>query len=321
MRWYRSIKIILGFGLGTMLAYMLNLDFHISAGIITILNLLDTKKASVNVAIRRFVSAFVGLFVMYTLFETLGYHLYVLLIFVAFITPLAFKFKAREGLIVNIVLASHLMVYSEVTFSHVINEFSLVVIGVIIGLLLSFHVPQKERKIKALMAEIDCMIKENLIAISLSIRNMCYIDEGNYNLEVLISRIKRAKKLAIEQMENYYSKDYSFYYEYFQLRLNQAHRINYMKEHVQQTFFNQGQASLLSDFTSKVVCVFDPLNDGKSLLVELENIKKTFLALPLPETQEAFLERASLYQYLNDLEEFINMKVRYMARNEESLLE
>lgn len=320
MSWYKSLKIWIGFFVATMIASLLNLDFPISAGIITILNLMDTKKASVNVSIRRLVSAFFGLITMYVLFELIGYELVSLFIFIAIWTPLSFRFKAKEGLVINIVLASHLIVYHEVTLAHFMNEIVLVIIGVIIGLVLSFHVPQKEGRIKSEMKVIDKMIRLNLNAISMSIKNLCHLDEDEFQIESLIGKIKGARTLSLEQRDNFYMTDYSYYYEYFQLRLNQAHRIRYMKERLNHVFINQSQAKILSDFIDELADVFDPKNDGLILLDQLKDLQKHFSDLPLPDSREGFNEQSALFQLLYDLEEFIKMKIRYVMHNKSQLL-
>ncbi len=320
MRWYRSSKIIIGFVSATLLAMLVGLDFPVSAGIITILNLQDTKKSSVDVSLRRLVSAFFGLILLYILFELMGYYVYTLFVFIAVFTPLAYKFKAKEGLVVNIVLGSHLLIYSEVTLAHFFNEFGIVIIGVLLGLLMSFHVPEKVKKIKATIVEIDDLMKENIDALGLCIRNLCHIDEDEFHIEMTIQKIKQGRQLANQQIDNYYSKDYSYYYEYFQLRLNQAHRVRYMKERLNQVFINQEQAKLLSDFTEKLATVFNPNNDGQLLMKELEEVRTKFSDLPLPETREAFIEQSALYQYLNDIEELVMMKIRYVERNKSQLL-
>lgn len=320
MRWYRSFKICLGFIVATTIATIIGLDFPISAGIITILNLLQTKKASVNVALRRFVSAGFGMAMMYILFEWLGYHMTSLFIFMIIMTPLSFKFKAREGLIVNIVIASHLLVYHEVTLAHFVNEMMIVSLGVVMGLLLSFHVPQKEGKIRQQMAIIDSMIQLNLKALSMSIRNLCHIDEEEFHLEILLTKIKKARRLSLEQRDNFYMTDYSYYYEYFQLRLNQTHRIRYMKERLNHVMINSDQARILSDFIDQLALVFDPKNDGLALLEALMDLKRDFMNLPLPQTHQAFNEQAALHSLMYDLEEFIMMKIRYFDRNKSQLL-
>lgn len=320
MTWYRSIKIILGFILGTLLASIFNLDFPISAGIITILNLLDTKKASIDVSVRRLLSSVMGLILIYIIFESVAYNISAMFLFVIIFTPLAFKFKVKEGLVVNIVIGSHLLAYHQATLSHFMNELFLVVIGVLLGMIISFYVPKNEKVIQSLIHEIDEQIRQNLYGISLSINNLCFIDEDDFNIDHLIEKIKFAKSMARDQMNNYYSIDYSYYYEFFQLRMNQIHRIKYMKERLDQVFVNQSQAKLLSDFTEKLSVVFNPHNDGSLLLEELKDIKKSFDNLPLPDSRDSFKEQSALLQFIIDLEEFILMKVRYVERNKEKLV-
>ncbi len=93
-----------------------------------------------------------------------------------------------------------------------------------------------------------------------------------------------------------------------------------MKERLNQVFINQEQAKLLSDFTEKLATVFNPNNDGQLLMKELEEVRANFSDLPLPETREAFIEQSALYQYLNDIEELVMMKIRYVERNKSQLL-
>jgi uncharacterized membrane protein YgaE (UPF0421/DUF939 family) len=93
-----------------------------------------------------------------------------------------------------------------------------------------------------------------------------------------------------------------------------------MKERLNLVFVNQDQAIILSDFTSKLSLVFNPENDGTVLMIELDMIKTKFNNLPLPTTRDDFNEQSALLQFIHDLEEFIQMKIRYSKRNNTKIL-
>lgn len=314
MKLYRSTKMVIAFIIAMSVSNYFNIDYPISAGIVALLNMTQTKKASAKIAWKRFYASVLGLMIMGVLFELFGYNYIVMSLFVAIFIPIATRMKAKEGIAINIVLSSHLVHLGDITIYNYFNELSLVIIGGLVAFLISMHVPNKAEKLEIQIQAIDESIKKILLDLSLSIRNLCYLDEDELNIEVLIDKIKKSKKMAIEYNDNYFSKDHSYYIEYLQMRLEQAYHLQYMGKRKNKLFLNLDEAIILSDFTERVHKKFDTSNDGKALMEELQKARTQFINKPLPTNILQLEEKAYLIQYLSDLEEFIWLKRRFAER-------
>lgn len=311
---YRALKMSIGFSVAVFAAEQLHLDFTVSAGIITMLNMLDSKKESAQVAWRRLYSAAAGLILASTIFTLFGYTTMNIGIFLLVFIPIAERFNAKEGIVVNTVLASHLLSYHTVTTQILINEFALVVLGAITALIMNLHMPNQEKQLKDMQIDVEQKIRSLLWTMSLNMKNLCTIHDEEPSLIDLENLIKAAKKRAYIYMNNYFLSENSYYLEYFQMRQAQLYRLMYMREHLDMVFVNQGEAMLLSEFTGHLAYEYDEGNDGLSLLKKLMELRDHFQNSELPKSRIEFENRAALFQYLNDLEEFISLKVRFSEK-------
>ena len=115
-------------------------------------------------------------------------------------------------------------------------------------------------------------------------------------------------------MNNHFLKENTYYLEYFQMRQVQIYRLMYMREHLDMVFVNQDEAMVLSEFTGRLAYEYDEGNDGVSLRDKLMEIREHFQNSELPQSRIEFENRAALFQYLNDLDEFIALKVRFSEK-------
>jgi len=311
---YRTIKLSFGFTLAVGTAMFLSLSYPLSAGIIAILNLLDTKKDSAKVAWRRFYSSIIGLALSAMIFSFFGFHLLAIGLFLMFFIPLSVYLKAKEGIIINIVLASHLISFNSISLQHLANEILLVVIGGLVAIILNLHMPNRRKNLLSLQQSVDNQLRGLLLTISYSLRNLCTINNVEPSLKELEATIKKGKRLAYEHMNNAYFTEDRYYLEYFQMRLTQFHRLTYMREHLKMIFVIQEEALMLSDFFEHLALTYNETNDGRDLLNELSNIRNKFQEFPLPQNHLAFENRASLIQTLADAEEFIRIKLRFIEQ-------
>lgn len=313
MRFYRSFKMSVGFSLAVLISLLINLNFPISAGIITVLNMLDTKKETAKVVWKRIYSSLIGLILMSLIFSLFSFDYVSLIIFIAIIIPILFKLNAREGIAINIVIASHILSYESVSHIYLLNEFSLVITGALIALLMNLHMPNKENKLIEFRVQAESKMKAVLINMSCDINKYCTLTDENLSLDELLKYIKDAKKLSYEYMNNYFLRNHKYYHEYFNMRLQQVYQLMYMKQRLSSLTINQNRALMLSEFTDKLAGEFGELNDGISLLEDVKTLKGVFTDLELPKTKEEFIEWSVLLQYLNDLEKFIVIKNNFIS--------
>jgi uncharacterized membrane protein YgaE (UPF0421/DUF939 family) len=304
----------LGFAIAISIAHYLGLDYGLSAGIIGVLNMLDTKRASARVAWRRLYSSALGLLLASMVFHFLGLNTWVLIIVVGFFIPIAFLINAREGIAVHIVLTSHLIQYESLTVGHLWNEYLLVIIGAAVALSLNIHMPNQEKNLIDLRKDVEASMKCLIKDFSCSIDRMCLLNDEAYNFDVLEGNIKAGKILAYDYMNNYYLKDHKLYLEYFQMRLQQVRRLKYMKDRIEKVIFDQNEVVIIRDFIGKLADVFDFKNDGLALLEDIDLLKVKMENFPLPKSQYELKQKSVMLEFLNDLEEFVRIKVRYSQK-------
>lgn len=314
---YKSIKISLGVVISIIIAEFSNLEFALSAGVITLLTMLDMKRQSLIIAAKRIYTGILALVLGSIVFSIFNFSPFSLGLFLMIYIPILLKFNATVGLVVNTVLITHIYSFKEITIGGLVNEALLMLIGIVIALIVNLHMPNFENEVRKIIRKTEEQMKGFLYSMSANLKNECEITGQYVTLMDLKNVLEEGKLKATEHMNRYYFKGDSYFVEYFEMRFMQYYRLKYMQDHFKTVFITQKEANLLSDFTSKLADVIHEYNTGETLLLELEALRAYFRTTELPKTREEFENRAVLYQYLNDLEEFISIKSRFMKEHNE----
>lgn len=88
----RTLKMTLATVVAILIAYQLHLDYAISAGIIALLSVLDTRKSSLVVARNRLLSFFLAFGIAMICFSLSGYTTLALALYLVVTIPLLYRF-------------------------------------------------------------------------------------------------------------------------------------------------------------------------------------------------------------------------------------
>lgn len=314
---YRSIKITLGVIVSIAIAQILGLEYTLSAGIITLLSMLDIKRNSPKIALKRIYTGFIALAIAAIIFLIIDFSLFSFGVFLIIYIPIIFSLNANVGLVVNTVLVTHLFSLHEITGAGLLNEVLLMFIGISMALLFNVHMPNIEKNIRKIQFDLEDQLRDVLRKMGCNLKNSCEIDSENITLLDVKKTLKNGKEKAYDYMNSYYLRDNSYFVEYFHMRKRQYYSLVYMQKHFKTEFVTDKEAKLLGDFTNKLADEFHECNSGEELLVRLSMLKQLFKSSLLPLSRREFENRASLYQYLNDLEEFISIKKDFVEDNGE----
>lgn len=310
---YQSIKITLAVSVSIWVASKLGLDYALSAGVITLLSVLDIKRKSLLIGLQRFYTAIIAMTIASVLFTLFHFSIFSFGLFLFIYIPIVLKLDARAGLVVNTVLVTHIFALEIINFHIILNEIMLLLIGIIIALIFNLHVPNSERSIKKLQQKLEDQLKGVLRLMASSLRNYCEINGMYTTLAEFKSTISEGLKQAEELHNSYYMKNNHYYIDYFKMRRNQFRRLEYMQEHCNRVFITLDEAKPLSDFTERLAEQIHEYNTGLTLLEELDGLRGDYKKTELPKTREEFENRAMLFQFLNDLEEVIKIKMEFMV--------
>lgn len=310
---YRTLKTGIGAAVAILIARELGLEYPISAGIIAILSVQNTKKQSINVAIQRLGACILALASATIIFRLLGFHEITYGIFLLFFIPLALRLRVGEGIIVNAVAVTHLLVEKSTSLFWWKNEIILMFVGVGVALILNLFMPSLEEHIKRDLIYIEEKISEILILMAKSLReNSIFIEDKMFaDLE---ERLEKSKKRAHINFNNYFFYDASYYLEYMEMRHGQFQTLSRMKGHLQRLSSKYNQMSMTADFTEKMAHFINEEDTGEVSLYKLEQLRDNIRKMPLPTSREEFENRAVLFQFLNELEEFNRIKKEFKIK-------
>ena len=134
---YRTIKTAAGAALAIIIAQMLHLDHFASAGIITILCVQVTKKKSIYASLHRFLACLIAMAYSALLFEWVGYSPLIIGVILLLFIPTTVALKVNEGIVTSSVIIMHLYDSGHITFSLLVNETILILVGVGVALVMN----------------------------------------------------------------------------------------------------------------------------------------------------------------------------------------
>ena len=124
--------------------------------------------------------------------------------------------------------------------------------------------------------------------------------------------------------------------EFFQMKRNQYKVMLRMRNHFYRFYISSEHTHIISEFTRKVSDSIGVDKLYQEVLIELERVRGVFESMPLPKTwsyswklfyankiptrldmgkiRVEFESRAMLFQFLNDIEEFLEIKRDYMKK-------
>lgn len=305
---YRTIKTAIGAALAMLIASSVGLKYSVAAGIIVILSVQSTKRKSIQIAYQRMCACLLALFISTILFNLFGYSPIVFGIFLLLFIPLSARFRIKEGIVVSSVLVTHLLVEKSTSISLLMNEFMLMIVGVGIALLLNLYMPSIEKNVKEDMSYIENLMKEILFNMSSALRECAVSIKEEELINNLEKRLITGRKKALKTLNNSLISDNSYYVKYMDMRTQQLNAFKNMRRHFDRFSITYKQTEMISEFTLKLSESIHEYNTADGLLKNLQALRESFKDMELPKTREEFENRAMLFQFLNDLEQFLLIK-------------
>ncbi|MDA3733450.1 aromatic acid exporter family protein [Niameybacter massiliensis] len=303
----RTLKTGIGATITLLIATALGLKYATAASVITILSIQSTKKQSVEMAIKRLVATVIALLLATLVFNGLGFYALSFGVFLIIFIPIASKGNMVEGIVPASVLVTHFLGEGGITLNLFLNELALVVVGVIVALIINLYMPSVENEIMKCRHELEKTMYSIFENMACALKSECaQVDDRFYAL--LGQQIEEGKSNAYRYTNNYLFSKHPPFIQYFDMRKQQFQVMAYMKEHFTKFFMTTAQADVVARFTAEVAESVHGEKSAKDLLVQLEKLREDFRKSDLPKTREEFENRAMLYQFLNDIEHFLEIK-------------
>lgn len=311
---HKVIKTALGTVISLYMAELLGIKFGVTAGIVTIISIQATKKESLKVAMERFFASLVGLFIATTAFYLFGFTPFVFGIFILIFMPICLRLKLFQGFLGTVVLATHILSLQKISFDIVINEIYILLLGVVVALILNMYMPNMSKELKERRKNIDILMKTLINYFGdVLITGSVFVDE-----ETLFKELKKeldgAREIAYQEYNNDLFDSSRRDMEFVQMKRNQYKVLLRMRNHFYRFYISSEHAHIVSNFARKVSDAIGVDKLYQEVLVELDRVREVFKNMPLPQTRVEFESRAMFFQFLNDIEEFLELKKDYMKK-------
>ena len=307
---FNTLKITFASLIAIFIAKVFQLEFYISAGIVTILTIQNTKKETIKTALERFIALLIALFISYFCFITIGFDekgFGVYLIIYIFICQ---SFKWYSSMAMNSVLISHFLTFHDFTFNHINNELGLFIIGVGMGVIANLHLNQNIQYMRELKNQADEQIRYILMRMSKRILEEIENYDGHCFIK-LNHLIVKAKAVNIENMENtLFTKNDDL--KYIKMREHQSQVLQEMYKVIKNLDTTPVTAKRISDYLYKISVEYHEENDCLKLLKEFDEIDKKIKTKELPVNRKEFEDRARLFYLLQLIKEFLTIKKEYI---------
>ncbi len=312
LNFIKIIKIALGSMAAIMIAQFLGLAYSTAAGIITLLSIQNTKKETIFVALRRIASFIVALIVARFIFSIGGYNPLTFGFFLLIFVTISYELKLEDGISINAVLMTHILVEKSMSFQWIMNETLLLLIGSGIGIVLNLYMPRSKNDMMMVQRNVEEITKKIIENIS-----KCIIGEGNLtdeenNFLYLYDILRVAKKKAYDNMNNTFVGDTQYYIDYIAMRKSQTKVLKKIYVNIKQLSSTPKQCHPISKFISRISLTYHEYNNVQDLLDELNVLRKDMQDEQLPKTRDEFENRAILFVVLSDLERFLDLKAEFI---------
>lgn len=306
----KTIKLTLATILSILLAQYFSLSYASSAGIIAILSVLDTRKTSLKIAKQRFLSMLLALLIAVFYFYILGFSIIAVTCYLLTYVSLAHYFQLEIGIAPITVLVLHLWWEKSISFTWLTNEVSLFFIGVSVALCMNLYMPSKDKEIQAYYSEVEQLLK----AILLKFEGFLLEGDGRNNavlIKELDAKLDEALALVYLDERNHLFHQTNYHIHYFEMRKAQNHLLEQMAIDINKCHLKTQESRLLAQLFYETAEQLSEHNPAIDLIDEIEEHLEYFREQPLPKTRQEFETRSMLFQLLQDLERFIQLKVAF----------
>lgn len=307
----KTVKMALSATIAIIISNYIGLEFGVTSGIIAILSIQDTKREALLVGGRRILASTVAILLSFMLYILLGNNPIAFGVFLLIFIPITTIFKMSEGMVVGAVLSTHLLISTNIDVSWIINEAKLTMIGIGVAMIFNLYTASFEKNFDKNKARIEEYFRAMLSDMAVSLVTQAV---PTYEQEILLGveeLIKTTKFMAQIINNNHLFKRNDYYVSYIDMRIIQLDAIKRMKRHFSRFYMKYEQTRILSEFTNEVAINIHEDNDCIELIDKLNLLRKDYEIMELPKNRNEFENRALLFQFLNDLEDFLIIKKEF----------
>lgn len=314
-RLFKSLKISASAFTAIALAGELGLKYSVTAGIVTVLSIQNTKRETLKSAGRRWAAFVCAVILSGLCFLMIGYNLWAFGLYMFLFVLLCLCAGWSDAIAMDSVLITHFLTEQDMGLSMLFNEVLLLLIGTGTGILVNSHLRKKEKEFDHLAEEVDDQIRAILQRMSEWLpkeEKKEYTEAGFMQLNRLIDA---AKSCAISNYDNAVLSKSAAELDYIAMREQQSMLLREIYGNIIRIRHLPEQAGQVAELIGEIGQDFYRENTVERLAGRLDALLMQMKGQSLPCNREEFESRAILFYILMQIRQFLEIKRDFMLRN------
>lgn len=310
----KAFKIALAAVLSILTANLLGLKYAVTAGIITVLSIQNTKRETLKTARNRGLAFLCALVIAFICYQLFGFVVTSFIIYLFLFALLCLSAGWGEAIAMDSVLISHFMAEQSFAPQLVANEILLFVIGTVFGILVNLHLRKREDEFEKLSQRVDDEMKGIIHRMS---ENLRLEDKTEYHPDCFVGleeKITTAKECALKNWNNTLLNQSTYELDYIRMRENQSRVLRNIYQSIVMLRILPEQTTKVADFFCEIEAQYHRDNDVEDLLKRLEEMLYNMKREKLPVDRDEFEARAVLFYILKQLDEFLLLKNSFVTK-------
>lgn len=304
------MKVAIGSAISIIIAEGLGLLYSPSAGIVTLLSVQDTKKETIKIAAKRFISFLMAMAISFVLFSFLGYNPFVFGGFILIFVGLSHLFDLKDGISINAVLMTHFLVEERFDLPMILNEVMILAIGMGIGIIINLIMPNYKKQIFEKQRMLEDEMRNTISTMALALKDKT--NEIKIDFTCLDELLEDLLGKAYDDAGNTLLADTRYLISYLEMRKHQVEVLKDITLNINQIPVLLKQSIPIAEFLEETSDRFHELNNAKGLLESLDKLYEHYRQDDLPASRDEFEHRAVLFKILKDLEYFLLIKKNFV---------
>lgn len=307
-----GLKTALGAVAAMALAQAMGLQYAATAGVIAVLSIMGTRRETLRIAAGRLAAFLSAMVIARVCFLLLGYTLAGYGAYLLLFTCLCGWMGWTYAVSMVAVLVSHVLAEGSMTWAIVGNETALFLIGAACGVVVNLHLRPDAQGMMRRMQGVDDGLRHALRALA---RGQEGLAEASDCLQALEQELTQARRQAEQNAANTFAPAPLYPLRYVRMRADQRRVLQQMAAAMGRIGTLPPQYAQVCALLGQVEAEFSMENDVAALLAQQERLVGDMRTQPLPAAREEFESRALLYYVLLRLEDFLQLKRRFVEEN------
>ncbi|WP_211747886.1 aromatic acid exporter family protein [Paenibacillus sp. Marseille-Q4541] len=304
---FRVIKTAIAALMAVLIADAAELPGPTSAGLLAILGVDVTRKRSLKTISARFFASVVGLLFASVLFAVLGFHYWVLAVYILTAFPAIVRAGFKEGIVTGSVVVFRVFSGGEISMHVVWTQILMLVIGLGSAMVVNMaYMPKPDNKLLNIRHDIDKFFSVIFKEFANTLKDPSYAWGGKEIIEAekAISSGIAASKMYLENQVIHPNEEWTVY---FYMRKTQLDSMQHMMHLISQVYTTMTHAEMVAE-------LFDQLSEdvqtefytGRTEKL-LRDVEEEFRTMELPTTREEFELRSAIRQLCRELAMYLKI--------------